>query len=186
MEGVEHTFAGPGKNPAVPDYPKIPLDIPEYVQHVRAAAVDGSCFICSIVSGARDDHLVVFRDDVCIAFLAKWPTLLGCTLVAPIEHRTDVVGAFTTEEYVELQRRVHRIGRAVSAAVPTDRLYLLSLGSQQGWAHVHWHVAPLPPGVPYDKQQYFALMHENGYLDVPDSDLAAVAQRIRALIVNEP
>jgi len=61
---------------------------------------------------------VVFRD-VSIAFLAKWPTLLGITLVAPIEHRTEVVGSFTTDEYVELQRRVHRVRRALSDVVPT-------------------------------------------------------------------
>ena len=57
---------------------------------------------------------MVFRDDLCIAFLAKWPTLLGYSLVAPLEHRTDVVGSFTESEYVELQRRVHRLGRAVA------------------------------------------------------------------------
>ena len=168
----------------MPEYPKIPLDIDRYVQHVTAASDAGTCFICSIVSGERDDHLVVFRDDVCVAFLAKWPTLLGCTLVAPLEHRTDVVDAFTADEYVELQRRVHRVGRAVSQAVPTERLYLLSLGSHQGNSHVHWHVAPLPPGVPYPEQQYVALMHENGYLDIPDADLAALARRISELVAR--
>jgi diadenosine tetraphosphate (Ap4A) HIT family hydrolase len=160
------------------DYPKIPLDLREYERQTRAAAEEGTCFICSIVAGDRDDHVVVFRDDVCVAFLAKWPTLLGYTLVAPLAHRTDVVGAFTIDEYLELQRRVHRIGRAVSEAVPTERLYVQSLGSHQGNSHVHWHLAPLPAGVPYREQQYVALMHENGYLDVPDDDLVALAQRI--------
>ena len=47
---------------------------------------------------------------------------------------------------------------------------------------MHWHVAPLPPGVPYLEQQYVALMHENGYLDVPEADMAALAGRIRALL----
>jgi diadenosine tetraphosphate (Ap4A) HIT family hydrolase len=166
----------------MPDYRKIPLDIDGYVETVTTAADEGTCFICSIVSGERDDHLVVFRDDACVAFLAKWPTLLGYTLVAPLEHRTDVIDAFTAEEYVELQRRVHRIGRAVSAAVPTERLYVLSLGSHQAVSHVHWHVAPLPPGLPYLEQQYHALMHENGYLDIPDADLEVLAGRIRALL----
>jgi len=163
-------------------YPKIALDIDTYVQEVRAASDNGTCFICSIVSAERDDHLVVFRDEVCVAFLAKWPTLLGCTLLAPIDHRTDVIDAFTIDEYVELQRRVHRVGRAVSEAVPTERLYVLSLGSRQGNSHVHWHLAPLPPGVPYPEQQYAALMHENGYLDIPDADLASLARGIRELL----
>jgi diadenosine tetraphosphate (Ap4A) HIT family hydrolase len=182
MQAPKHTSGEPDQTLTMPDYPKIALDIEAYVQHVTAASDAGTCFICSIVSGERDDHLVVFRDDVCVAFLAKWPTLLGCTLVAPLEHRTEVVDAFTADEYVELQRRVHRVGRAVSEAVPTERLYVLSLGSHQGNSHVHWHVAPLPPGVPYPEQQYVALMHENGYLDIPDADLAMLAHHIRELL----
>ena len=166
----------------MPDYPRIALDIESYVQEVRTASDEGTCFICSIVSGERDDHLVVFRDEVCVAFLAKWPTLLGCTLLAPIDHRTDVIDAFSVDEYVELQRRVHRVGRAVSKAVPTERLYLLSLGSRQGNSHVHWHIAPLPPGIPYREQQYAALMHENGYLDIPDGDMAKLARSMRELL----
>jgi hypothetical protein len=46
-------------------------------------------------------------------------------------------------------------------------------------AHLHWHIAPLPPGVPYDQQQYYALMTENGILDVDDSAQAALAQEIK-------
>jgi diadenosine tetraphosphate (Ap4A) HIT family hydrolase len=169
----------------VAGYQKIPFDGAEYEQNTQEAARRGGCFICSIVAGERDDHLVVFRDDLCIAFLVKWPTLVGYTLVAPLEHRTDAVGSFTETEYVELQRRVHRVGRAISATVPTERLYVLSLGSHQGNAHVHWHLAPLPPGVPYRKQQFAALMHEDGYLDIPAADQAALAQRIAA-DVHEP
>ena len=173
---LAHT-EGPGSDTAVP-YPKIPFDSDSYEQRTRTDAAEGRCFICSIVAGERDDHLVLYRDDVCVAFLAKFPTLLGYTLVAPLEHRTDVVGSFTEAEYVELQRRVHRIGRALSAAVPTERLYVLSIGSRQGNAHVHWHLGPLPPGVPYREQQYAALMHEQGYLDIPEADLVALARDI--------
>jgi diadenosine tetraphosphate (Ap4A) HIT family hydrolase len=157
---------------------RIPFDLDSYERRVRDDSAAGTCFICSIVAGTRDDHLVLYRDDVCIAFLAKFPTLAGYTLVAPIEHRTDVVGDFSEDEYTELQRRVHRVGHALSAVVPTERLYILSLGSHQGNAHVHWHLGPLPPGVPYREQQYAALMHENGYLDLSDTDLSSLAERI--------
>ncbi len=67
----------------------------------------------------------------------------------------------------------------MAAVVPAERMYCLSLGSQQGNAHVHWHIAPLPPGVPYHQQQYYALMAENGVLDLDDSTQAALAQAIR-------
>ncbi len=161
---------------------RIPFDLEAYERRVRDDSAAGACFICAIVAGTRDDHLVLYRDDVCIAFLAKFPTLAGYTLVAPIEHRTDVVGDFSEDAYAELQRRVHRIGRALSAAVPTERLYILSLGSHQGNAHVHWHLGALPPGVPYREQQYAALMHENGYLDPSHSELSTLAARIVAHI----
>ena len=63
--------------------------------------------------------------------------------------------------------------------MPTERLYVLSLGSQDGNSHVHWHLAPLPPGVPYGDQQFNALMAERtGYLDIPAADQAALARRI--------
>jgi histidine triad (HIT) family protein/ATP adenylyltransferase len=74
---------------------------------------------------------------------------------------------------------VRRVAGAVSEVVPTERMYSLSLGSKQGNAHLHWHVAPLPPGVPYGRQQYYALMTENGVLDVDDGSQAALARDIK-------
>jgi diadenosine tetraphosphate (Ap4A) HIT family hydrolase len=156
----------------------VALDVDAYARQVRADAREGRCFICSIVAGERDDHAIVDRDDLSVAFLSRFPTLLGYCLLAPIEHRTNVVTDFSEDEYVELQRRVHRLGAALATVVPTERLYVLSLGSHQGNSHVHWHVAPLPPGVPYDEQQYAALMHEDGYLDIPFDDQRALAHRI--------
>lgn len=84
------------------------------------------------------------------------------------------------EEYLALQRVVRRVARAVAEVVPVERMYCLSLGSQQGNARLHWHVVPLPPGVPYGRQQYYALMAENGVLDVDDRSQADLARAIRS------
>jgi diadenosine tetraphosphate (Ap4A) HIT family hydrolase len=62
--------------------------------------------------------------------------------------------------------------------VPTERIYVLSLGSQQGNSHVHWHLAPLPPNVPFEKQQFEALKIEDGVLDISEAELAQLAQQI--------
>jgi hypothetical protein len=63
---------------------------------------------------------------------------------------------------------------------------MLSLGSRQGNAHVHWHIAPLPPGVPYEEQQYNALRAEHaGYLDIPEDEQAEIAARIARAIAAE-
>ncbi len=61
-------------------------------------------------------------------------------------------------------------------------LYSLSLGSHQGNAHLHWHLAPLPPGVPYEHQQCHALMAEHGVLDVTEQQQAESAAQIRAYL----
>ena len=124
-----------------------------------------------------------------IAFLNRYPTLLGYTIVAPVEHRESVLVDFTADEYAALQSVIRRVGLAVSSAVPTERLYLLSLGSNQGNSHVHWHVAPLPPGVDYDQQQFASLMVETsgGYLELTAEEQESLASRIRdALDVGSP
>ena len=60
------------------------------------------------------------------------------------------------------------------------RVLVASLGSQQANRHVHWHVAPLPPGVPLEDQQLAAFAWEpKGVLEIPDEELGALAQRLR-------
>lgn len=148
----------------------------------KQRSLTGPCFVCQIVEGtAAPPAHVVFRDDFAIAFLNLYPTLLGYCLVAPLEHRIGVVEDFSEEEYVQLQQVVRRVGTAVSKTVPTERLYILSLGSDSGNAHVHWHVAPLPPGVPYEQQQLRALMAaERGVIDLTAEERHELSERIRA------
>ena len=69
----------------------------------------------------------------------------------------------------------------------TERLYVLSLGSQQGNRHVHWHVVPLPPGVPYREQQLALLAKSmRGVLPFDRQRNAALAARIRANLDTRP
>lgn len=157
---------------------RLPFDVTAYERRVRR----GGCFICAIVRGdPRQDEHVIYRDETAIALLSRYPTLRGYSLVAPIRHRERVVADFDRNEYLALQAVVHRLGVAIGEVLPTERLYVLSLGSQQGNRHVHWHVAPLPPGVPYEQQQYAALMAErSGYLDIRGGEQAGLAARIGA------
>jgi diadenosine tetraphosphate (Ap4A) HIT family hydrolase len=153
-----------------------PFDQAAYDRRVRS----GPCFICELLAGNPDyRHHIVYRGDTAVAFLNKYPVLYGYLLVAPVAHREQVTGDFSLNEYLALQRVMYRAGEALRRVVPTERLYLLSLGSQQGNRHVHWHVVPLPPGVPYERQQGEALSTKNGTLAFPDGELAALAERIR-------
>jgi diadenosine tetraphosphate (Ap4A) HIT family hydrolase len=142
--------------------------------------LDGRCFVCELLAGNPEyAHHVVYEDEHAIAFLQRFQTLYGYVLVAPKEHRERVVDDFSVDEYLALQRVIHRVGRALCRAVPTERLYVLSLGSRQGNRHVHWHLAPLPPGVPFEEQQLAALDTDLG-LDLSEAQLEELAARIRA------
>jgi diadenosine tetraphosphate (Ap4A) HIT family hydrolase len=161
------------------EYERVPFDIKEY----EARTQRRPCFICAIVAGTHDvpEH-VVYRDDFALAFMNQFPPLIGYVLVAPVEHRERWEMDFTEAEHLRMQALIRRIGRAVATVVRTERIYVLTLGSRQGNAHVHWHVAPLPPGVPYEKQQNAALSLRHGYLRIPDKDSADLAARIAAAL----
>lgn len=151
------------------------FDLDAYINHIQ----NSPCFICQLIAGRLNGNHVIYQDDTFIAFLNKYPVLYGYALVAPIAHKEQVTGDFTLDEYVSLQRAVYQVAEAVRRTLEPERVYLLSLGSQQGNRHVHWHVAPLPYGVPFKQQQLEALGMGKGILEIPDSELEELARRIR-------
>src|SRR5215469_4680712 len=156
---------------------KRPFDVEQYARRSR----EGPCFVCAILDGHPDyRHHDVYEDADTIAFLSRYPTLRGYCLVAPKRHVESWLNDLTEAQFLALQGVVYRVARAVAMTVPTERMYSLSLGSRQGNAHLHWHIAPLPPGVPYHQQQFHALMAENGVLDITDLAQAALARAIRS------
>jgi diadenosine tetraphosphate (Ap4A) HIT family hydrolase len=164
--------------PAVPTTPAPPgLIGAAYLQRVR----EGPCFVCALLAGHPDyRHHIVFEDADTIAFLNRYPTLLGYCLVAPKRHIENWLEDMSEAGFLRFQRRVRQVGRAIAATVPTERMYAMSLGSGEGNAHLHWHLAPLPPGIPYGRQQFHAVMAENGVLEVEDAVQADLSRRIRA------
>ena len=157
------------------------FDIEAYVERITT----GPCFICEILASNPDfPHHTIYEDDQAIVFLNAYPMLPGYTLVAPREHREQVTGDFTQAEYLQLQALIYRVAEAVRQVVPTERVYLLSLGSQQGNSHVHWHIAPLSPGIPFAEQQLEALRAENGILDLSEEEMSSLAAQIRAALAQ--
>jgi diadenosine tetraphosphate (Ap4A) HIT family hydrolase len=139
------------------------------------------CFVCEVVAGTNDrPQHIVYEDDEAIAFLDSYPRAYGYTLVAPKVHREQVTKDFTLEAYLGLQRVVFRTTEAVREEVGAERMYLYTFGSNQGIAHVHWHVVPLPPGVPYEDQQGAWAAWSKGVLDIPQEEMASLAARIAA------
>jgi diadenosine tetraphosphate (Ap4A) HIT family hydrolase len=152
-----------------------PFDLDALVQR----ATSGPCFICGLLAGDPDyRHHIVDEDEEAIIFLSKYPTLRGYCLVCPRAHCEDLAEELSEAAYLSLQARIHRLARALKRVFDAERIYVLSLGSQQANAHVHFHVVPLPRGVPLARQQYHALMAENGVLAIDDEELAQMAAMI--------
>ena len=151
------------------------FDLDSYIEKIQTSP----CFICEMVAGNLNGNHIIAQNDEVVIFLNKYPVLHGYTLVAPVEHKEQVAGDFTLEEYLALQRIIYKTAEAVRKSVDAERIYVLSLGSQQGNRHVHWHIAPLPYGVPFKAQQLEALRVEHGILDLSEEDMQSIARRIR-------
>ncbi|MEU9160733.1 HIT family protein [Streptomyces sp. NPDC048424] len=157
------------------------MDLGWYVERTRT----GPCFVCAFLAGDPEyAHETVFEDEHHVAFLDRWPTLPGKVLVAPKAHVEHAVRDLDAEAYTRIMLVVREIALAVEEAYASERTYLYSLGSQQGNTHLHWHIAALPPGVPYERQQFHALMTEHGVLSPSPQEAATAAARLRAVIAE--
>ena len=85
---------------------------------------------------------------------------------------------FAREEYLGLQGVVYRVAEAVRGELGAERMYVYTFGSNEGNAHVHWHVVPLPPGVPYEEQQGAWTSWDKGVLEIPATEMFDLAGRI--------
>jgi len=152
------------------------IDIEKYHHQART----GPCFICEIVKKNPDYPAQrIYDDGQFLAFLDKYPIQYGHTLVSLYEHREQVTGDFNAKEYCKLQAVVYQVAEAVRKEVQAERIYIFTLGSNQGNAHVHWHIVPLPKGVPYEKQQFAALRRsEIGVLKITEDERISLANRI--------
>jgi diadenosine tetraphosphate (Ap4A) HIT family hydrolase len=144
--------------------------------------LEAGCFICRLV---REDpalpvHHVVWRSDEAIAFLNRFPTVFGQVLVAPVDHVEQVTGDMTLHQYLGLQRIVYATAEALRLALRPERVYVLSLGSQQAVAHIHWHIVPCPPGTLFDEQQLALLdAQARGTLTLTEDEGATLAGMLR-------
>jgi diadenosine tetraphosphate (Ap4A) HIT family hydrolase len=113
---------------------RVVFDLERYRRRVQ----DGPCFVCAFVAGHPDyQHHAVYEDADTVAFLSRYPTLRGYCLVAPKAHIESWAYEMEEAEFLGFQAVVRTVARALAAVVPTERMYSMSLGSQQGNAHMH-------------------------------------------------
>ena len=87
------------------------------VQALAERSRNGPCFICEFLKGTPGyEHIEVFRTQDAVVFLNKFPTLFGYVLVAPLQHREQVTGAFSENEFLDLQRIIYRAWLLAPAA----------------------------------------------------------------------
>lgn len=141
------------------------------------------CFICEIVRHSSDpSNFIVYEDDRFIAFLDGYPRQIGYTLVCPKQHLVHITADFNLSDYLALQELIYQVCETIRVEMDAERMYILTLGSNQGNAHVHWHVVPLPKGTPYEQQQGAAVGWQAGVLKIPEADMVAMADRLRKRI----
>ncbi|MFJ4563878.1 HIT family protein [Streptomyces caelestis] len=109
----------------------------------------------------------------------------GKVFVALKAHIEHVVRDLDEVAYLRLMQVIREVALAVESVCGAERTYLYSLGSQQGNVHLHWHIAALLAGVPYEQQQFHALMTENEVLSVQPKETAEMASRLRAAVAAQ-
>ena len=157
---------------------RVQFDLSAYLGEVQKG-----CFICRLIEGdpSLPPHQIIWRGQEAIVFLNRLPTVAGMALVAPITHREQVTGGFTLHEYLALQRIVYATAEAVRKTLSPERVYILSLGSQQANAHVHWHIVPCPAEMPLEQQQLALLdAEEQGIVELDPEDARALAAQLRS------
>jgi histidine triad (HIT) family protein/ATP adenylyltransferase len=163
------------------DHARKPIDL----KRLHEASVSGLCFICEFLNSSPGfNHTVLAETENSVAFLNKYPTLYGATIVAPRRHIEGVTGGCSEAEYLELQSFIYRVSEGIRKVLSPERIYILSLGSKSANAHVHWHISPLPPGLPLEEQQYHALMHEHGVVQISEDEGMNFVKEVRAVLAN--
>jgi histidine triad (HIT) family protein len=145
---------------------------------------DGSvegCDFCAIARGENRSVQVVCESDSWIAFFPLKPATKGHTLVIPRRHIDDV---WELDEVLgsDLMAAVVRVGRAVEAAVRPEGMNLISskgTTAEQTVFHLHLHLLPRWRRDGFDRIWPTESPYE-------DTDLGAVAERIRAACADEP
>ncbi len=134
------------------------------------------CIFCDIVAG-RAPASLVYRDDVCCAFLDIRPVNEGHVLVIPVRHAASLaeMDEATGGHLFAVARRIASALRHADLPCEAVNLFLADgVAAGQEVFHVHLHVIPRYHG------DGFGLRFGPGYGERPArADLDALAARLR-------
>lgn len=134
------------------------------------------CLFCQIVDGAIPSH-TVYEDESAYAFLDVNPLARGHTLVIPRTHHEQLTG-MPAETLGALGEAVGAVVPAVEAAVEAPASTVaVNNGPEAGQEvpHVHWHIVPR-----YSDDDVGPIHALFDGVDLPDDEMASIADRIRS------
>lgn len=155
---------------------RIDFDYDEYHKRIRK----NPCLFCSLASGAQKNpsEYFVYEDDFAAVILDRYPTQLGYCLVFPKVHY-ELVQLLDEQVFLHLQSIVLLTVKAISFAIDVERIYTACLGSQLLTPHIHYHIAPIPHGLPLEKQQWNSMDKSRGVIEYSPKVFNELANKIR-------
>ena len=134
------------------------------------------CIFCEILSDDLPSS-IVYRDDICTAFMDIQPVNAGHVLVVPNRH-APFLADLDEDTGARMFRIAHRVALALrNSGVECEGVNLFLADGEaamQDVFHVHLHIFPRYVG------DGFGLTFSPDYFDKPErSELDAIAERIR-------
>jgi len=128
------------------------------------------CFICK---HQIDDADIVFENDKFIAFLDLYPPTKGYTILAVKRHIEDIT-ELSEDEYLEAQKILFRISKAIKKAFGPKRICLLNSGGLL--THWHFHIIPMYKEV-YDN--FIDVILKKSVLEISRGERKRIASEIK-------
>jgi len=126
-----------------------------------------TCIFCSIVETKTPQHEIIWEDKKHMAFLDKYPSKEGHTLVIPKKHSARHLD-LNEDEYIELFLAVQKVAHLLDAKTSSHTIAMVIEGLSV--PHTHVHLVPLKKG---EKLAHF----EN--IEKTQEELKAFADGIR-------
>jgi len=120
---------------------------PWRIKYIQGLSESSECFICHNLENIEDDdkNLVLWRSNVCLVLLNRFPYNNGHLLIAPARHIPDLDQA-TDEELLEMTQLVRESQKALSLAIKPHGFNVgMNFGRCAGAGlpeHLHIHLVP--------------------------------------------
>ncbi|MBN2230432.1 MAG: HIT family protein [Candidatus Thorarchaeota archaeon] len=111
---------------------------------------DENCIFCKIVKGEIPSS-VIFKDDICMAFMDVYPITPGHCLLIPKRHFVNLFDV-DPEVLAHMAKRLIDLTRGVSEATGADGVLTVNAngeGAGQEVPHLHFHAIPRNKGDPF-------------------------------------